>query len=58
MRWGRSLPTTPGQGWSSECWKISFATPSPRLIPEGEKPDSFTGLALAPNEGRTWKGAQ
>ena len=31
----------------------SFATPSPRLIPEGEKPDTFTGLALAPNEGRT-----
>ena len=34
----------------------SFATSSPRLIPEGEKPDSFTGLALAPNEGRTVKG--
>ena len=30
-----------------------FATPSPRLIPEGEKPDTFTGLALAPDEGRT-----
>lgn len=24
-----------------------FATPSPRLIPEGEKPDTFAGLALA-----------
>jgi hypothetical protein len=24
-----------------------FATPSPRLIPKGEKPESFTGLALA-----------
>jgi hypothetical protein len=26
------------------------------LIPEGEKPDTFTGLALAPYEGRTVKG--
>ena len=31
----------------------NFATPSPRLIPEGEKPDTFTGLALAPKEGGT-----
>lgn len=34
-----------------------FATPSPRLIPEGEKRDTFTRLALAPDEGRTLKGA-
>jgi len=28
------------------------------LIPEGEKSDTFTGLALAPNEGRTLKGCE
>jgi hypothetical protein len=45
--------------WCSTCTEIeSFATPSPRLIPEGEKPETFTGLALAPYEGRTWKGAR
>lgn len=33
-----------------------FATPSPRLIPEGEQPVTFTGVALAPYEGRTVKG--
>lgn len=33
-----------------------FATPSPRLIPEGETPDTFTGLALASYEGRTGRG--
>lgn len=32
-----------------------FATPNPRLIPKGEKPESFTGLALAPNEDRIKK---
>ena len=31
----------------------SFATPSLRLIPKGEKSDTFTDLALAPNEGCT-----
>ncbi len=31
----------------------SFATPSPRLIPKGEKSDTFTDLAGIPNEGRT-----
>ncbi|MBK6558565.1 hypothetical protein [Candidatus Skiveiella danica] len=30
----------------------------PRLARRGEKPDTFTGLALAPNEGRTVKGAR
>jgi len=30
-----------------------FATSSPRLITEGEKPDTFTGLALALYEGCT-----
>ena len=30
-----------------------FATPSPRLIPEGEKPDTFTGLALGVQDGRS-----
>jgi hypothetical protein len=30
-----------------------FATPSPRLIPKGEKPDTFTCLALALYEGCT-----
>lgn len=32
-----------------------FATPSLRLIPDGEKPDTFTGLALAPKEGNPVK---
>lgn len=35
-----------------------FATPTPSLIRKGEKPDTFTGLALAPNEGRTLKGCK
>jgi hypothetical protein len=39
-----TAPTAPSQ---------VFATPSPRLIPKGKKPDTFTGLALAPFEGRT-----
>ena len=33
-----------------------FATPSPRLIPEGEKPETFTGLVLALYEGDALKG--
>lgn len=38
---------------SSRKGATSFATPSPRLIPEGEKPATFAGLALAPIEGST-----
>ncbi|WP_210547282.1 hypothetical protein [Rhodoferax sp. PAMC 29310] len=30
-----------------------FATPTPRLIRKGKKRESFTRLALAPNEGST-----
>lgn len=33
--------------------KRVFATPSPRLIPKGEKSGTFTDLAMAPYEGRT-----
>lgn len=33
-----------------------IATPSLRLIPEGEKSDTFADLAHASNEGRTVKG--
>jgi hypothetical protein len=32
---------------------LIFATPTPRLIRKGEKSDTFTDLALAPNEGGT-----
>ncbi len=32
-----------------------IATPSPRLIPKGEKSDTFADLARASNEGRTVK---
>lgn len=35
---------------------MRFATPSPRLIPKGEESDTFTGLAMVPNEGRTLRG--
>ena len=67
MRLGKLLGNGPGL-WlrmqqARDAWEPTapsritrFTTPSPRLIPEGEKPDTFTRLALAPNKGRTVKG--
>lgn len=46
------IPRAPGL----ECLDNLLATPSLRLIPKGEKTDTFTVLAVAPFEGRTLKG--